>query len=125
MDAAETTLRLIAAYTALIVEAIAVLVIAFGSLETILYLAGQTVGFMQRTQYWRRDLFVRFGRWLIMGLQFALAADIVRSVITPTWNDIGQLAAIALIRTFLNYFLEKDLEEMSDSLVGEKKAPAA
>jgi uncharacterized membrane protein len=125
MEAAETTLRLIAAYTALIVEAIAVVVIAFGSFETIIYLAGQTLGVMPRTPYWRRDLFVRFGRWLIMGLQFALAADIVRSVITPTWNDIGQLAAIALIRTFLNYFLEKDLEEMSDSLAGEKKAPAA
>ena len=38
-----------------------------------------------------------------------LAADIVRSAIAPTWNDIGQLAAIAAIRTFLNYFLERDL----------------
>jgi uncharacterized membrane protein len=49
--------------------------------------------------------------WLLLGLQFALAGDIVRSAISPTWNDIGQLAAIAAIRTFLNYFLERDLEE--------------
>ena len=59
---------------------------------------------------WRHDLFVRFGVWLLLGLQFALAADIVRSVIAPTWNDIGMLGAIAVIRTFLNYFLEKDIE---------------
>jgi uncharacterized membrane protein len=35
------------------------------------------------------------------GLEFELAADIVRSVISPTWFEIGQLAAIAVIRTFL------------------------
>jgi len=38
----------------------------------------------------------------------------VRSVITPDWADIGQLAAIAVIRTFLNYFLEKDLEKYGE-----------
>ena len=59
---------------------------------------------------WRHDVFVRFGVWLLLGLQFALAADIVRSVTAPTWSDIGKLGAIALIRTFLNYFLEKDIE---------------
>ena len=58
---------------------------------------------------WRKGIFVRLGVWLLLGLQFALAADIVRSVISPTWN--GQLAAIAVIRTFLNHFLEKDLDE--------------
>jgi uncharacterized membrane protein len=52
--------------------------------------------------------------WLLLGLEFELAADIVRSVITPTWTDIGQLAAIAIIRTFLNYFLEKDVEKFAE-----------
>jgi uncharacterized membrane protein len=68
--------------------------------------------------------------WLLFGLQFALAADIVRSVISPTWNDIGQLAAIALIRTFLNYFLERDLTEIRErppikSAAGATGTPAA
>jgi hypothetical protein len=53
------------------------------------------------------------GMWLLLGLEFELAADIVRSVISPTWIDIGQLAAVAVIRTFLNYFLEMDLEKYS------------
>jgi uncharacterized membrane protein len=48
--------------------------------------------------------------WLLLGLEFALAADIITSVISPTWQDIGELGAIAVIRTFLNYFLEHDLE---------------
>ena len=49
--------------------------------------------------------------WLLLGLEFALAADIIGSVVSPTWEDIGQLGAIAVIRTFLNYFLEHDLEK--------------
>ena len=52
--------------------------------------------------------------WLLLGLEFELAADIVRSVLSPTWQEIGELGAIAVIRTFLNYFLEKDLERATD-----------
>ena len=44
-----------------------------------------------------------------------LAADIVRNVIAPSWEDIGRLGAIALIRPFLNYFLEKDLEQAAET----------
>ena len=60
----------------------------------------------------RRDVWLRYGRWLIAGLTFQLAADILETSIRADWDRIGQLAAIAAIRTFLNYFLEKDLEEM-------------
>ena len=58
----------------------------------------------------RKAIWRRFGVWLLLGLEFALAADIITSVISPTWQDIGELGAIAVIRTFLNYFLERDLE---------------
>ena len=54
---------------------------------------------------------MRFGVWLLLGLEFELAADIIRSAIAPAWSDIGQLAAIGFIRTFLNYFLERDLDK--------------
>jgi len=53
----------------------------------------------------------------LLGLQFALGADIVRRVLSPGWNGIGQLAAIALIRTFLNHFLERDLDEFEPMTV--------
>jgi uncharacterized membrane protein len=58
----------------------------------------------------RKAIWRRFGVWLLLGLEFVLAADIITSVISPTWQDIGELGAIAVIRTFLNYFLERDLE---------------
>ena len=106
----EAALQQCATVVALLVEAVAVLLIAYGAAEA---LANSGRHFFRHTHDagWRKALFVRFGIWLLLGLQFALAADIVRSVISPSWNDIGQLAAIALIRTFLNYFLERDLAE--------------
>jgi uncharacterized membrane protein len=62
---------------------------------------------------WHKRIWIRFGKWLLLGLQFALAADIVRSAISPDWEEIGHLAAIAVIRTFLSYFLERDLVEQT------------
>jgi len=56
--------------------------------------------------------------WLILALEFELAADIVRSAISPSWSDIGQLGAIAAIRTVLNYFLERDIKEFEESEQG-------
>ena len=49
------------------------------------------------------------GRWLALGLEFALAADILRTAVAPSWRDIGQLAAIAVLRTGLNYGLEREI----------------
>jgi uncharacterized membrane protein len=56
-------------------------------------------------------VFRGFAGWLVLALEFLLAADILRTAISPTWTDIGQLAAIAAIRTFLNYSLSHDLRE--------------
>ena len=61
-----------------------------------------------------KDVWLRFGTWQLLGLEFELAADVVRSAIAPTWSDIGQLGAIAVIRTFLNYFLERDLDKYAE-----------
>lgn len=62
----------------------------------------------------RRALWLEYGRWLVAGLTLQLAGDIVESAIYTTWDSIGQLAAIAVVRTFLNYFLERDIEEIRE-----------
>jgi uncharacterized membrane protein len=104
----EELLKIGAGYVALVVEAAAVVVIGFGALEA---MAGIVRLPFVRTAGHRKAIWARFGVWLLLGLEFELAADIVRSIISPTWMEIGQLAAIAVIRTFLNYFLEQDLEK--------------
>lgn len=53
------------------------------------------------------------GRWLAVALEFELAADILNTAVTPSWSDIEKLAAIATLRTALNYFLEKEIEQES------------
>lgn len=49
------------------------------------------------------------GRWLGLALELTLAADILRTAVAPTWDEIGKLAAIATLRTALNYFLEREI----------------
>ena len=48
-------------------------------------------------------------RYLALALEFQLASDILETAISPSWQRIGQLAAIATIRTALNYFLTHEL----------------
>ena len=51
------------------------------------------------------------GRFLALGLEFQLASDILRTAIAPTLREIAELAAIAAIRTALNYFLAREIKE--------------
>jgi len=57
---------------------------------------------------------LNLGRWLALALEFELAADILRTAVAPTWNEIGQLAAIIVLRTALNYFLQREIDHASD-----------
>lgn len=54
---------------------------------------------------------LRLGRWLAVALEFELAADILRTAVAPTWTEIGQLAAIVVLRTVLNYFLQQEIDK--------------
>lgn len=53
---------------------------------------------------------LRFGVWLALALEFQLGADIVASTVAPNLESLAKLAFLAVIRTFLNYFLSKELE---------------
>ncbi len=52
---------------------------------------------------------VNLGRFLALGLEFQLASDILRTAVAPSYEEIGKLAAVAAIRTALNFFLERDI----------------
>ena len=95
----------------LIINAMALLMIVFGTIEAFLR-AVRAMFNRSATGSDLRNGYLRYARWLIAGLTFQLAADIIETAIAPTWNEIGRLAAIAFIRTFLNYFLERDLKEV-------------
>jgi uncharacterized membrane protein len=61
---------------------------------------------------------LRLGRWLAVALEFELAADILRTAVAPTWNEIGQLAAIVVLRTVLNYFLQAEIDKAVARRIG-------
>ena len=50
-------------------------------------------------------------RYLALALEFQLGADILTTAVAPSWDQIGKLGAIAVIRTTLNYFLMRELRE--------------
>lgn len=49
--------------------------------------------------------------YLALALEFLLAADVLATAISPSWDQIGKLAAIAAIRTVLNVFLTREMEQ--------------
>ena len=105
----EELLQGLAHYVALGVEAIAILIIAFGSVQAVI----GSIGLMLRghaSGAQTRAVWLRFAHWLVAALTFQLAADIVKSSFAPTWDEVGRLAAIAAIRTFLSYFLDREVE---------------
>lgn len=93
-----------------VIDAIALLIIVIGTAEA--FVRGTSMLLTSRTGHERRDVWLRYARWLVAGLTFQLAADIIETSITTGWEAVARLGAIATIRTMLNYFLEKDLDEV-------------
>jgi uncharacterized membrane protein len=91
------------------IDAIALLVILVGTIEVSVTVA--RASFKPLGDRVAREAWLRYSRWLVAGLTFQLAADIIETSITTSWQTIGRVGAIAVIRTFLNYFLERDVEQ--------------
>jgi len=106
----EETAKAIASSLSIAVEILGALIIGIGLIQ---FIFGYIPGIVSRRQHidhtWLR---VKFGSSLTLALELLLAADILRTAVAPTWDEIGKLAAIATIRTTLNYFLEKELREI-------------
>jgi uncharacterized membrane protein len=86
---------------AAIVIGLAIVRATFQALRLFVHPSGQ-----QATE----DVRLQLGRWLAVALEFELAADILGTAIAPTWNEIGKLAAIVVLRTVLNYFLQQEID---------------
>lgn len=93
-------------YVALFMEVIAALIIAAGAFKAV------AVHVRSKDDRTRESIRLSFGHTIVFGLEFLLAADILLTAIAPSWNEIGQLAAIAVLRTGLNYFLDKELQRL-------------
>ena len=84
------------------------LVVTFGGLQA-LGLVAAAIWQREADSPRGREIWLKFATWILLALEFALAADLVRTAVAPTWDDIGKLAVIATIRAMLNYFAAKDI----------------
>ncbi|WP_233454700.1 DUF1622 domain-containing protein [Hymenobacter negativus] len=99
------------------VEMVGALIIALGILSAgwLLLKAlsrGQTADFTA--------IRLALARYLALALEFQLGADILSTAISPTWEQLGKLGAIAIIRTALNYFLSREMRDERGQTSAEK-----
>ena len=106
MDLAEW-LRTLAQAAATLVEGVGVIIVVVAIARAVLRYFAML---MRRAQPFPPEgLRLELGRSLALALEFLLGADILRTAVEPTWDEIARLAAIAAIRTGLNFFLQREL----------------
>ena len=88
---------------------IAALLIGLASLQCTLTAASLFFRRTASSTTEKEDVSLQFGLWLSLAIEFELAADILRTTIAPSWEEIGKLAAIVVLRTLLNYFLQTEI----------------
>jgi uncharacterized membrane protein len=92
-----------------VLESISVMCVGLGLLTSLLL----AIKFAQNFSNFRQNipaLRLQFGSWLALALEFQLGADIVATTVNPTFQKLGELGLLALIRTFLNIFLQKEMQ---------------
>lgn len=111
----EEILEIVVGYAVFFCEMAAVFIIATAALQTLI---GYLIRLFDRVYIKQikssESLRLRLGHKLSLGLEFAVAADILRLAVSPTFIDIILLFAIILLRILLNYFLEHDIQLIRD-----------
>ena len=99
-------------FSIVVIDWIAFSVIVVGTVDVVVRALRTEIGGAAREE--KRAVWLRYARFLVMALTFQLAADIIETSISTSWEAIGRLGAIAVIRTFLEFFLERDVSEIRD-----------
>jgi len=102
-------LRSIAQALSLVAEAIGAAVVLVALVRGVWMYLRDLIG-RDKGPFPRESIRLDVGRSLALALEFLLAADILRTAVEPTWEEIARLAAIAAIRTALNFFLDREIQ---------------
>ncbi len=108
---AETTIVNLVSWLKLGVETVGALIIALGVILAAVEFA-QVLFARKGGNY--NNVRLLLARYLALALEFQLGADILSTAIAPSWDQIGKLGAIAVIRTALNYFLSREINEENE-----------
>ncbi len=106
--AAESAVAQIVGWIRLVLEATGAVIVTAGAVMT---LARMLDSLTRRQSMGFNAIRLGLARYLALALEFQLASDILQTAIAPEWPEIGELAAIAAIRTALNFFLAREMRE--------------
>jgi uncharacterized membrane protein len=107
LQVVEELLLTVVGYMRLMVEAMGAAVVGLGALATAFRYVLSLLGLRK---YSNSEIRLFLGRYLALGLEFQIGADILSTAVAPTFEEVQLLAAIVVIRTVLNYFLSKEIE---------------
>ena len=98
-------------YVALAIAYVGVAVIVWGALIGIIAFICAELGRFRGadTIHPVENLRLRFGSYLLLGLEFLIAADVIKTIVNPTLTDVAILGGIVLIRTVISYFLTREI----------------
>ncbi len=91
---------------------IGALVTIWGILISLVEFLKKEISAKEKSVQLNEAIRIKLGSYLVLALEFFIAGDIVKTIITPTWESLGILGAIVVIRTILSYFLTKDLKKV-------------
>jgi uncharacterized membrane protein len=106
----EDLLKLLTTNLAVSIEATAGVMVGLVTLQAIWQAVVLDFKYRYSSEELTEEIRLRFCRWLSLALEFELAAAVLRIAIAPGWTQIGQLGAIVLLRTVLNYCLELEID---------------
>ncbi len=108
-------LELVVYYASFLFDLVGLSLVVWGGIIAIVGIAKKQYSIFHKSRIkiielensYRRE----FAAKLILALEFFLAIDIMKTVVSPTWDALGMLAALVVIRTVLTYFLNKEIKE--------------
>lgn len=93
-----------------VIDAMAAVLIVIGTVEA--FISAFLV--ITKPSPAKREVWLRYARWLVGALTFQLAADVLETSVRMSWPALAQLAVVAVVRTFLDYFLERDIRDVRE-----------
>lgn len=130
MELLEQLISSLAGSLKIILEGISVLCILVGLLTTVQLATKQRWRYVFSGRQATRDpdislakIRLNFGLWLSLALEFQLGADVVNTTVAPSLEALGRLGLLALIRTFLNFFLSRELDDEKNTLTQASLSP--
>lgn len=101
-----------------VINAVSIIVLLWGVVLTVKDFIISEIKSKNRVEAVQKITVVKncLGTYILLSLEILICADIIESILNPTFHDIIVLASIVVIRTVISFFLNKEIESNKDHL---------